>query len=83
MGWPSAAEQVRAVVCFDNRVQVIAAAGSGKTSTMVARAAYAVQHGLGDPERILMLRSTRRPRGSWRTGSGAVWAPAGNRSRPG
>ena len=29
----------RAVVCFDNRVQVIAAAGSGKTSVMVARAA--------------------------------------------
>lgn len=52
---PLTDEQVKAVVCFDNRVQVIAAAGSGKTSTIVARAAYAVQHHLVPPERILML----------------------------
>ncbi len=52
---PLTGEQIRAVVCFDNRVQVIAAAGSGKTSTIVARAAYAVQHNLIPPERILML----------------------------
>ena len=38
---PLSDEQARAVVCFDNRVQVLAAAGSGKTSVMVARAAYA------------------------------------------
>ncbi len=48
-------EQARAVVCFDNRVQVIAAAGSGKTSVMVARAAYAVDRGFVRPERILLL----------------------------
>jgi DNA helicase IV len=36
---PLTDEQARAVVCFDNRVQVLAAAGSGKTSVMVARAA--------------------------------------------
>lgn len=36
---PLTDEQARAVVCFDNRVQVVAAAGSGKTSVMVARAA--------------------------------------------
>ena len=29
---PLSDEQARAVVCFDNRVQVLAAAGSGKTS---------------------------------------------------
>lgn len=52
---PLTGEQVRAVVCFDNRVQVVAAAGSGKTSTIVARAAYAVRYGLVLPERILML----------------------------
>ena len=34
---PLTEEQARAVICFDNRVQVVAAAGSGKTSTMVAR----------------------------------------------
>src|SRR5690606_4814445 len=42
---PLTMEQARAVACFDNRVHVIAAAGSGKTSVMVARAAYAVQRG--------------------------------------
>jgi DNA helicase-4 len=35
---PLTDEQARAVVCFDNRVQVRAAAGSGKTSVMVAAA---------------------------------------------
>ena len=35
---PLTEEQASAVVTFDNRVQVIAAAGSGKTSVMVARA---------------------------------------------
>lgn len=48
-------EQARAVVCFDNRVQVLAAAGSGKTSVMVARAAYAVSRGFVAPDRILLL----------------------------
>lgn len=52
---PLTSEQARAVVCFDNRVQVIASAGSGKTSTMVARAAYAIHRGLVDPKRIVLL----------------------------
>lgn len=52
---PLTDEQARAVVCFDNRVQVLAAAGSGKTSVMVARAAYAVSRGFVAPERILLL----------------------------
>src|SRR5690348_8626829 len=52
---PLTEEQARAVVCFDNRVQVLAAAGSGKTSVMVARAAYAVSRGFVSPGRILLL----------------------------
>ena len=52
---PLTDEQARAVVCFDNRVQVLAAAGSGKTSVMVARAAYAVSRGFTAPDRILIL----------------------------
>ena len=52
---PLTDEQRRAVLCFDNRVQVVAAAGSGKTSTMVAKAAYAIDRGLVAPERIVML----------------------------
>ena len=56
---PLTDEQARAVVCFDNRVQVLAAAGSGKTSVMVARAAYAVSRGFVPPERILLLAFNR------------------------
>lgn len=52
---PLSEEQARAVICFDNRVQILAAAGSGKTSTMVAKAAYAVARGLVSPDRILLL----------------------------
>lgn len=52
---PLSEEQARAVIVFDNRVQVVAAAGSGKTSTMVAKAAYAVQRGIAEPEAIILL----------------------------
>lgn len=52
---PLNSEQARAVLCFDNRVQVVASAGSGKTSTMVAKAAYAIERGLVAPDKILML----------------------------
>ncbi|MGZ4639212.1 MAG: UvrD-helicase domain-containing protein [Actinomycetes bacterium] len=52
---PLTDEQIRAVVAFDNRVQVVAAAGSGKTSVMIARAAYAVMRGFVPPDRILLL----------------------------
>lgn len=52
---PLTEEQATAVVTFDNRVQVVAAAGSGKTSVMVARAAYAIMRGFVPAERILLL----------------------------
>ncbi|POF88355.1 UvrD-helicase domain-containing protein [Pseudomonas putida] len=52
---PLTVEQSRAVICFDNRVQVIASAGSGKTSTMVAKAAYALHRKLVLPSSIVML----------------------------
>jgi DNA helicase-4 len=52
---PLTEEQAKAVICFDNRVQLLAAAGSGKTSVMVARAAYAVARGFIKPERVLLL----------------------------
>ncbi|WP_054989526.1 UvrD-helicase domain-containing protein [Pseudomonas coronafaciens] len=48
-------EQAKAVICFDNRVQLIASAGSGKTSTMVAKAIYAVHRGFVAPSEIIML----------------------------
>ncbi|GAB7531535.1 hypothetical protein PS3A_39470 [Pseudomonas sp. 3A(2025)] len=52
---PLTEEQARAVICFDNRVQVVASAGSGKTSTMVAKAAYALHRQLMKPEQIVLL----------------------------
>lgn len=52
---PLTEEQARAVICFDNRVLVVASAGSGKTSTMVAKAAYAIHRGYALPNRIVLL----------------------------
>lgn len=52
---PLTDEQARAVVCFDDRVQVIASAGSGKTSTMVAKAGYALHRKLVAADKILMV----------------------------
>jgi DNA helicase IV len=52
---PLTDEQSRAVLCFDNRVLTIASAGSGKTSTMVARAGYALYRNLFKASEILLL----------------------------
>jgi DNA helicase-4 len=52
---PLTQEQVDAVVCFDSRVLLVASAGSGKTSTMVAKAGYALHKGYFAPETILLL----------------------------
>lgn len=52
---PLTREQAEAVICFDNRVLLVASAGSGKTSVMVAKAGYALTHNYFDPERMLLL----------------------------
>ena len=52
---PLTDQQARVVLTFDNRVHVVAAAGSGKTSVMVARAAYAIERGFVSADRILLL----------------------------
>lgn len=52
---PLTSEQAEAVVCFDNRVLLVASAGSGKTSTMVAKAGYALKKGYFAADRILLL----------------------------
>lgn len=52
---PLTDEQRQAVVCFDHRLMLVAAAGSGKTATMVAKAAYAIECGIVEPHEILML----------------------------
>lgn len=42
-------------ICMDDAVQIVAAAGFGKTSTIVARVGYALKEGLTQPEQILIL----------------------------
>lgn len=52
---PLTDEQSKAVMCFENRVLLVAAAGSGKTSTMVAKAGYALRKGYFEADKILLL----------------------------
>lgn len=57
---PLTAEQAKAVVCFDNRVLLVASAGSGKTSTMVAKAGYALKKGYFAAENMLLLAFNKK-----------------------
>jgi DNA helicase-4 len=57
---PLTDEQREAVVTFDDNVMTVAAAGSGKTSVLVAKAGYAVAAGLFKPEEILLLAFNRK-----------------------
>jgi DNA helicase-4 len=52
---PLTNEQAEAVINFDGRVLLVASAGSGKTSTMVAKAGYALSKGYFAPDRMLVL----------------------------
>jgi len=52
---PLTEEQTEACICMDDAVQIVAAAGSGKTSTMVAKTGYVLHEGLAKPEQILLL----------------------------
>lgn len=57
---PLTSEQRKAVVAFESRNLLVAAAGSGKSSTLVAKVAYAVQKGLVRPEQVLALAFNNR-----------------------
>ena len=53
-------EQQRKAVEFDGKhLLVLAGAGSGKTKTIISRAAYLIQNGV-DPKKILILSFTRK-----------------------
>lgn len=56
---PLTDEQSHACICMDDAVLIVAAAGSGKTSTMVAKTGYALHEGLARPEQILLLAFNR------------------------
>ena len=52
---PLSEEQARAAVVFEDRNLLIASAGSGKSSTVVAKIGYALRKKLAEPEQILAL----------------------------
>lgn len=52
---PLTGEQTDSCICMDDAVQIVAAAGSGKTSTMVAKTGYVLHEKLAEPEQILLL----------------------------
>lgn len=56
---PLTDEQVDACVCMDEHVQIVASAGSGKTSTMVAKVGYVLREELAEPDDILVLAFNR------------------------
>jgi DNA helicase-4 len=56
---PLTEEQAHACICMDDNVLVVAAAGSGKTSTMVAKAGYVLRQSLATPDQILLLAFNR------------------------
>lgn len=59
---PLTDEQARAVIVMEDRNLLVAAAGSGKTSTIVAKAAYAVAKGYCKPGELLILTFNRAVR---------------------
>lgn len=56
---PLTDDQMDGCICMDDAVQIVAAAGSGKTSTMVARVGYVLHEDLVQPEQILVLAFNR------------------------
>ncbi len=57
---PLTEEQARAVLCFENKTMLVASAGSGKTSVIVAKAAYAIYKGYFRPNEILILAFNKK-----------------------
>jgi DNA helicase-4 len=54
--------QRKACVVDEDNVLVLAGAGTGKTSTMIAKAAYLLRSGLAQPDEILMLAFAKKAR---------------------
>lgn len=56
---PLTLEQRRAVVIDEESNLVVAGAGTGKTSTIIAKAVYLIKKGLAKPEEILLIAFNR------------------------
>lgn len=53
-------EQRRAAIIFEDRNLLVAAAGSGKSSTLIGKAGYAIRRGLFKPSEIVALAFSRK-----------------------
>jgi len=53
--YPLSEEQISAILSDEERYLLIAGAGSGKSSTILAKAVYLVESGLATPDEILVL----------------------------
>lgn len=57
---PLTEEQRRAAIIFEDRNLLVAAAGSGKSSTLIGKAGYAIRRGLYQPSEIVALAFNRK-----------------------
>ena len=57
---PLTDEQARAVITFEENTLLVAAAGSGKTSTVVGKVLYALANGIAKPNEILCLAFNKK-----------------------
>ncbi|NKA72360.1 DNA helicase II [Ralstonia solanacearum] len=57
---PLTDEQRRAAVIFEDRNLLVAAAGSGKSSTLIGKAGYAIKRGLFQPSEVVALAFNRK-----------------------
>ena len=61
-GYSLTDEQKNAIITLEDRNLLIAAAGSGKTETMLYKLKYVLEKNLCEPERILLLAFNRKVR---------------------
>ena len=57
---PLTEEQARAAIIFEENTLLVAAAGSGKTSTLVAKVLYALAKGIAEPDETLCLAFNKK-----------------------
>jgi DNA helicase-4 len=60
MGYPLNSDQIDAILYDEHRSLVVAGAGTGKTSTIVAKAHWILAQGLAEPSRIRILAFNKK-----------------------
>ena len=60
MGYPLNSDQIDAILYDEHRSLIVAGAGTGKTSTIVAKARWILAQGFAEPSRIRMLAFNKK-----------------------